>query len=101
MGEYVDESTLSLDYGHRHKHLFETSDYSIRSNAMVLSQANPESMAKSVYFLIENEDIRNILSKNGVLTISKYFHISRQINQYRQLYSDLLLSRDRIIDIIM
>jgi hypothetical protein len=68
-------------------------NYTITRNAMLLNVASPEAITEAVMFLIEHEDIRFTIAKNGRDTIESYFHVQRQMMEYEQFYDHLVSTK--------
>lgn len=86
IGEYVeDPKSISDSWSST-----ESENFSVSSNAVVVNIATPEAIADAVLFLVGNESLRHLIGRNGRRTVTSYFTVERQMNQYASLYNRLI-----------
>ena len=51
---------------------------------------NLDSFTKNILYLVENDELRNAMSKNGWQYVNKKYHYTRLIEDTRNLYDELL-----------
>ena len=108
VGEYIDNMTITRDHDHcsvaenntdsslesQSCHLTavssESADFVVTTNAVVVNKASPHAIANAVYHLIMNDTLRDELGQAGKKTVHSYFHVDRQMKQYRKFYVDLI-----------
>ena len=64
--------------------------FSVTDNAVVVNIASPHALALAVEALISNATLRLELGERGRRTVEKYFTVERQMNQYRELYTEMM-----------
>ena len=66
-------------------------EFTVTTNAVLVHTATPLALARAVYHLISQpESVRMSLGQRGRNTIQSYFHIERQMSQYRAFYIQLI-----------
>ena len=100
VGEYIDNTTLTRGHDHctaetaadssEHQRCRIGSDFTVTTNAVVVNTASPQAVANAVHYLVMNETLRYELGQAGKQTVRSYFHVDRQMEQYREFYVDLV-----------
>lgn len=67
------------------------SEFTVMTNAVLVHTATPLALARAVYHLISQpESVRMSVGQGGRDTVNAYFHVERQMSQYRAFYVDLV-----------
>lgn len=67
----------------------DTTDFTVTPNAVVVNTATPVAIARAVHHLVSHPQLRAELGRAGRRTVTERFHLSRQMEQYSDLYSNL------------
>jgi glycosyltransferase involved in cell wall biosynthesis len=68
----------------------DTSLFSVGANALVLHVASPEAIERAVLLLLRSPQLARAVGSAGRQTVLDRFTLSRQMQQYDELYQSLL-----------
>lgn len=66
-----------------------TAPFTVSPNAVLVNTASPLAVAQAVHFLIRHPEQRRAIGAAGRETVTRHFHVERQMRQYSDLYSAL------------
>ena len=81
-----DSAIINLSIPRFHNNNYSFDEYSISSNAIIVNVATPIAISDATLVLINNITLRNEIGKAGREKVEEYFTVSRQIDQYTELY---------------
>jgi len=60
------------------------------NNAGIIVQPNPESLYKGMKTLLDDENLRKIISENGKKMVKEYYDIDKVADQTIRMYKEVL-----------